>query len=90
LFLAFYTSDVRIKYYSGYKIKKNEIGRACSTYGGEERCIQVLVAKSGVNRPDGRPRRRWEDSTKLALLGVEWGTWNGLIWFRLGTGGGYM
>jgi hypothetical protein len=28
-----YTSDVRIDHYSGDKIKKNETGRACSTYG---------------------------------------------------------
>ena len=28
------------KYYLGYQIDKNEISRACSTYGGEERCIQ--------------------------------------------------
>jgi hypothetical protein len=27
-------------YYSGDKINKNEIGGTCSTYGGEERCIQ--------------------------------------------------
>jgi hypothetical protein len=29
-----------IKYYSGDQIKKNEVGRACSTYGGGERCLQ--------------------------------------------------
>jgi hypothetical protein len=28
------------KYYSGDYIKKNEMGRACSTYGAEEKCIQ--------------------------------------------------
>jgi hypothetical protein len=28
------------KYYSGNQIEQNEMGRACSTYGGEERCIQ--------------------------------------------------
>ena len=28
------------KYNSGYEIKKNGCGRACSTYGGEERCLQ--------------------------------------------------
>ena len=28
------------KYDSGDQIKKNETGRACSTYGGEERCVQ--------------------------------------------------
>ena len=27
------------KYYSGDKIEKNEMGGACSTYGGEQRCI---------------------------------------------------
>jgi len=28
------------KYYAGDQNEKNEIGRACSTYVGEERCIQ--------------------------------------------------
>jgi hypothetical protein len=28
------------KYYSGNQIEKNEMGGACSTYGGKERCIQ--------------------------------------------------
>ena len=30
------------KYYSGSQIQKNDMGKACSTYGGQERCIQVL------------------------------------------------
>jgi len=34
-------SDVLLtKYYSGGQIEKNEMGGACSTYGGEERCVQ--------------------------------------------------
>ena len=28
------------QYYTGDKIKKNEMGRARSTYTGKERCIQ--------------------------------------------------
>jgi len=28
------------KYCSGDQIEKNEMGGACSVYGGEERCIQ--------------------------------------------------
>jgi len=28
------------QYCSGDQIKKNEMDGACSTYGGEERCIQ--------------------------------------------------
>jgi len=34
------------KYYTGDQIKKNEMGRACGTYGRQERCIyMVLVGK---------------------------------------------
>jgi hypothetical protein len=32
---------------SGDLIKKNEMGRACGTYGGEERCIQVFGGDTG-------------------------------------------
>ena len=28
------------KYHSGDQIKKNELGRACSTYGRQEMCLQ--------------------------------------------------
>ena len=34
------------KYYSSDEIKKNEMGRVCSRYEGDQRCIQVLVGKS--------------------------------------------
>ena len=34
------------KYYSGNHSKKNEIGGARSTYGGEERCIQGFGGKT--------------------------------------------
>ena len=30
------------KYSYGYQFEKNEMGEACSTYGGEERCMQGL------------------------------------------------
>jgi hypothetical protein len=30
------------RYYSGNQIEKNEMGGACSTYRGKERCIQDL------------------------------------------------
>ena len=30
------------KYYSGDQIKKNQMGRACSTYGGQERSIEGI------------------------------------------------
>jgi hypothetical protein len=34
------------KYFSGNQIKKTEMGRACSTYGGEERCVQSFGGKN--------------------------------------------
>jgi hypothetical protein len=40
-----------------------------------------------VGRPLGRPRCRWKDNIKTDLQEVGWGTWTGLIWLRIGTGG---
>ena len=57
------------------KIEKNEMGGACSAYGGEERTdvYRVLVWKPEVKIPLGRPRRRWEDNIKMDLLEVRCG-----------------
>ena len=41
-------------------------------------------------RPLGRPGRRWEDNIKLNLQEVGWEAWTGLIWLRIGTGGGHF
>jgi hypothetical protein len=62
------------------------MGGACRTYGGEERCIQVLVGKPEEKRPLGRPRRRWEDNIKMDLPEVGVRAWTGLIWLRIGGG----
>ena len=67
-------------YCSGDKLEKNEMGGACSAYGGEERCIQVLVGKPEGKRPLGRPRRRWEDNIKMDLQEVGCG---GMDWIEL-------
>ena len=48
----------------------------------------ALVGKPQGKRPCGRPKNRWEDNLKLDLQDVGWGTWTGLIWLRIGTGGG--
>jgi len=45
-----------------------EMGGARSAYGGKgEACTGVLVGKPGGKRPQGRPRRRWEDNIKMDL-----------------------
>ena len=57
------------------------MGRTCSTYGGEEKCIQGFGQKTGGEggRPLGRPRRIWEDNIKMDLREVGWG----LDWIEL-------
>ena len=44
--------------------------RACGTYGGEVRCIGVMVGKPEGKRQLGRPRHRWEDIIKMDLQEV--------------------
>jgi hypothetical protein len=46
----------------------------------------------------GRPRCRWEDNVKMdpqeaGCWGIDWidlAPWTGMIWFRVGTGGGKL
>jgi len=48
---------------------------------GEKRGVySVLVRKSEVKRPLGRPRRRWEDNIKMEIQEVSCG---GMDWFEL-------
>jgi hypothetical protein len=57
--------------------------------GGRRDVYRVLVVRPEGKGPLGRPRRRWDDNSKVDLqYGGE--TWIGLIWLRLGTGGGHM
>jgi hypothetical protein len=49
-----------------------------------------LVGKPERKRPLGRSRLRWEDNIKMDLQEVGCGAWTGLIWLRIGTGGGHL
>jgi hypothetical protein len=58
---------------------------------GEERgAYRIFMGRPEGRRPLGRPRRRWEDNVKMNLQEVGWGAWTGLIWLRIGTGGGLL
>ena len=46
------------------------MGRACSTYGLEERCIQNFRVETLRRRPLGRPKLKCEDNIKMDLRGV--------------------
>jgi hypothetical protein len=48
---------------------------------------RVWVGKPEGKRALGRPR---EDNIKMDLQAVGWGTWTGLNWLKIGTGGGHL
>jgi hypothetical protein len=54
---------------------------ACSTYGGKQRFIQVLMGKFEGRGPLRRLRLRREDNIKMYLLEVGWG--GGIDWIDL-------
>jgi hypothetical protein len=51
---------------------------------------RILVGRPKGRRSLGRPRCRWEDNIKMDVQEVGWGAWTGLIWLRIGTGGGLL
>jgi hypothetical protein len=58
---------------------------------GERRGVyRFLVGKPEGQRPIGRPRPRWEENIKLIFRKWDVGIWTGLIWLRVGTGGGNL
>jgi hypothetical protein len=61
-------------------MEKNEMGGACSAYGGEERCVQDFGGEPEGKRPLGIPRHRWEDNIKMDLKEVGCG---GMDWVEL-------
>jgi hypothetical protein len=50
----------------------------------------ILVGRPEGRRPLGRPRRRWGILLKWIFKKWDGGAWNGLIWLRIGTGGGLL
>ena len=61
------------KYYSDDQIKKNEVGRTCSTYRERSGAHRVAMEKPKERRELGRLRGRWEDNIKVDLREVDWG-----------------
>jgi hypothetical protein len=58
--------------------------------GDRRDAYRAVVWKPGRKRPLGRPRNIWEDNIKHDLQEMVWGAWTGLIWFRIGAGGGLL
>jgi len=63
-------SELLTQHCSGDEIEKNEMGGACSEYGGEYRRIQGMVGQPEGKKRLGRSRRGWEDNSKVDLQEV--------------------
>jgi len=70
------------------EIKKNEMGGACGTYGGGERCVQ------GFGGKNTRERDHWGDQGADGRIILRWifrkwdvEVWTGFSWLRIGKGG---
>jgi hypothetical protein len=48
------------------------MGRVCSTYGERREAYRDLVGNPEGRRQLERPRRRWENNTKMDLKEVAW------------------
>jgi hypothetical protein len=48
--------------------------------GQKRNAYRILVGKPEGKRPLGRPRRRWEDNTRIDLREIGWG---GMDWIDL-------
>jgi len=55
--------------------------------GDRRGACRILVKNSVGKRPLGS---RWEFSIKMDLQEVGWAAWTGLIWLRIGRGGGHL
>jgi len=51
---------------------------------------RVLVGIPEGKKALRRPRRRWEDNIKMDSQKLGGKAWTGLIWFRIGRGGGLL
>ena len=58
--------------------------------GDRRGAYKVLVGKLEGKRPFGRCRCRWEDKINMDHQEVCWEAWTGLMWLRIGTGGGLL
>ena len=58
--------------------------------GKRRGAYRILVGKPEGKRPLVRSKGRWKDNIKMVLQEVGWGEWTGLIWLRIGTGGGNL
>jgi hypothetical protein len=66
------------------------MGGTCRTLGERIVPYGLVVGTPEGKRPLGRNGHKWEDNIKMDHQVVGSGVWIGLIWLRIGTGGGHL
>ena len=69
------------------KLRMRLVGHV-ARMGDSRRVYNVLVGKPQGKKPLGRPVRRWDDNIRWIFTKWDVWVWTGLIWLRIGTGGG--
>jgi hypothetical protein len=66
------------------------MGGACSTYGGQE--VRTGFWWGNLRERDHLENLgvRWEYNVKKDIHEVEWGACTGLMWLKIGKGGGHL
>jgi hypothetical protein len=54
------------------QVKKDEMGRACSTNEAKRNACRIMVGNPEGEKPLGRPKRRWVDNIKIDLREIGW------------------
>jgi hypothetical protein len=67
------------------RVIKSRAGHVAGMREGRS-VYRVLVGKPEGKRPLGRPRRRWEDNSKMDLQDMGCGAWTGSMWLTIGDG----
>jgi hypothetical protein len=58
--------------------------------GEERKAHKVLVGNPEGMRPQGRPKRIWEDGIRIDERKTDSAVWNGFNWLRIGACGGLL
>jgi len=76
----------------GDKIEKNELGGACSMYGGGREEVYTGFWWGNLKERDNLGDPRLDGRIILRWIFRKWdvGVWTGLSWLRIGTCGKYL
>jgi hypothetical protein len=85
-----YALYFREHFFSMIKSGTMRLAEHAARMGDGRSAYRVLVGSPEGKLPFGRSRHKWEDNIKNGSSRNWIGAWNGLIWLRIRTGGGFL